>query len=214
MRVVFLAILVGLMSMMSACSSDGDDKVTVEDPVCGLVDLSLVRKIAGDAELSVRVDATDDPSVVGEKAFTCEVRNEETHTSFLQILVAPEADPKEKVAELADTAKSLTYGKEGLTSYEDRIGKGYGATFEGGMWQDGAQVSVVRGNRSYDVVVHHWRDATPEERRKLAEDMVVNADKNLSKGKDDSSSLQGSSANDDSAVSAVADASMLSKRLG
>ncbi|MER7559218.1 hypothetical protein ABTZ46_19900 [Nocardioides sp. NPDC126508] len=187
----------------------------VADPVCGLVDLNLVEKVAGDAELSVRVDKVDDPSVTGEKAYTCEVRNEETHTSFLQILVAPEADPKAKEAELADAAKSLTYGKESVTTYNNDVGVGYGTTFEGGMWQNGAQVSVVRGSRSYDVVVHHWKDATPDERRKLAEDMVGNIEQNLAAdSKTDSSARLESRVDDGSNVVAGGTASNLSRRLG
>lgn len=215
-RVVSLAIIVGLASTASACSSDGDDDVKkVADPVCGLVDLNLVKKVAGDAEISARVDEVDDPSVAGEKAYTCEVRNEETHTTFLQILVAPEADPKAKEAELADAAKSLTYGKEGLTTYDDDLGVGYGATFEGGMWQNGAQVSVVRGSRSYDVVVHHWKDATPDERRKLVEDMVGNIETNLAAaGGADSSAPLKPTVGRGTGVDVTVAAADLSRRLG
>ena len=215
-RVASLVIVLGLASTASACSSKGDDNVKkVADPVCGLVDLNLVKKVAGDAELSVRVDEVDDPSVAGEKAYTCEVRNEDTHTTFLQILVAPEADPKAKEAELADEAKSLTYGKEGLTTYNNDLGVGYGATFEGGMWQSGAQVSVVRGSRSYDVVVYHWKDATPDERRKLAEDMVGNIETNLaSGGKADSSAPLKPTVRRGSDVDVSVTAADLSRRLG
>lgn len=151
---------------------------TQSGPLCGVVDVDLVRKVVSDAKLDVGVNVRRSDDVAGQNVIDCSVRNMETSTSFLKISVVPESDPKAAAQELAAHTKP-EYGSGAFRKYDGEPGVGYGADYTTGPWADGTQVSVVRGQRTYEVFVFNWPDATPAERQKLAEDMVVNAATNL-----------------------------------
>lgn len=178
-RIGVTVVILGVALAAFGCSNNGDDGVkTQEGPVCGVVDLDLIREIVGEVPLDVGVNVQKSADVPGETVVECDVRNEETSRSFLKISVVPEADPQAAGQELASQTKP-EYGDGAFRRYDGDPGVGYGADYSTGPWKDGAQVSVVRGARTYEVFVFNWSDATPAERQSLAEEIVVNADENL-----------------------------------
>lgn len=61
--------------------------------------------------------------------------------------------------------------------YSNGFGSGYGSSIAPGE----AHVHVIRGDWEYVVTIYHVAGANPDQCRKLAEDMVVDIEKNLAK---------------------------------
>lgn len=151
----------------------------MKDPVCGLVSLDLVKRITGGASL----DTPDNqkmtkPSDPNDFFYQCSVRNSDTYTTVVQMRVASVVDKNASLQQV-ERDKQSDYGTK--FDYDGGFGQGYGTAYDDsrGPWKDGARVDVLRGDMTYNVVVYNWPTATSAERRKLAEEMVLDIEKNL-----------------------------------
>lgn len=208
-------ILIALQLMVGCGSDDNGGEPKVKEPVCGLVDERLVRRVVGDQEIDASRTVLDDPEVVGEKYYECQVSDRETHSTFLLVTVSAVANESQTLKTMTEREKK-NYGEETTVVFDGDPGKGFGSTFgANGSWPYGAEVSVIRGERAYDVIVYNWPDADGEERLALAAEMVKNIEENLANGPA-SSSTESSLPKGDNTEDGVSafDASSRAKRLG
>jgi hypothetical protein len=212
--VIVLALLA--LQLMSGCGiNEKDEEPKVKEPVCGLVDEDLVRGVVGDHEIHASTTVLDDPDVAGEKYYECQVSDAETHSMFLSVTVSAVADESKTLKTMAEREKK-NYGQESTVVFDGDPGKGFGSTFgASASWPYGAEVSVIRGERAYDIIVYNWPEVDSEERLALAAEMVKNIEENLADESEnpstDSSLPNGGSAEDGGSTFA---ASSLAKRLG
>lgn len=171
------------IGMTSACSDaddndsgkDGGDMATTDGLVCGLIDRALVKRVVGDVELEEQGSGITDLERRRLEPSTCLVRDLERFKTFLNVSVGEVADPDSWREQLRTEAEQ----EPGSVRYTGDLGHGYGVTYDAGSLRDGASVYVVRGQRMIRVTLHHWADATPDERLALAEEMVRDIDKNV-----------------------------------
>ncbi|MGH3447764.1 MAG: hypothetical protein ACRDP4_09095, partial [Nocardioidaceae bacterium] len=106
----------------------------------------------------------------------CTVRNADRHKTLLQVLIGEYPDTR---AWRDQPDREAQDEPDCTEHYTDNPGYGYGCTYDKGVLVYGASVNVIRGDRLIRVTVHHWRDATPQQRLALAEDIARDMDKNL-----------------------------------
>ena len=143
-----------------------------DQPICGLVNPDLVRRIIGDAPIDSHGNGID--IAPGEPA-QCKVQDGERGGTVMQLSIG-EVDPEVWQSKLAKDAQN-TYG-ECVTKYEGDPGDGYGCTYDTGIFRAGAAVHVLKDNHLIRATVYNWPEATPEMRLALAEDVARDLEKN------------------------------------
>lgn len=164
-------------AMDSASSNDdsGESMTVTDDLVCGMIDVDLVRRIVGDAEIGTRGRGFSDDSDLSIEPASCTVQNLDLTQTVLQVSVGAVEDAEQVRLRLeADAAE-----RPECTTYSGDPGYGYGCTYDRGVFVDGAEVVVIRSDHTIRVTVHHWPDVTPQERLTTAEDIARNIDDNV-----------------------------------
>ncbi len=146
-----------------------------DDLVCGMIDVDLVRRIVGDAEIGTRGGGFSNDADLSIEPASCTVQNLDLTQTVVQASVG-EAEDAEQVrrsleADAADRPE--------CTTYAGNPGYGYGCTYDSGVFVDGAEVVIIRNDHTIRVTVHHWPDVTPQERLTTAEDIARSIDANV-----------------------------------
>lgn len=155
-----------------------------QDLVCGVVSPDLLQRVTKHDNIKVTMkDTFESTEVPGKQVVRCTVRDNEIYQTFFMLTLSPVAPAKRSY-----TLGGIEHAKEGdpgMTSpITGDLGEGYVAAYDdnGGAFRNGAHLDVLRNGWLYDVYVYNWKDGTPEERRKLAEDIVLDIEKNLDTG--------------------------------
>lgn len=174
-----------LLGVLGACSSDAAVPAaesagtsTADQLVCGLLDRDLLRRVVGDAEIDTRGPGFRDRAERAVEPANCTVQDLDRGQTFLQVSIGEVDDPSGWRRKLEQEA-SGSYG-DCTRRYDGEPGHGYGCTYDSRVFAAGAGVHVIRDGRLIRVTVHHWPDASPQDRLALAEEIADDLHRNVS----------------------------------
>lgn len=177
------ALAICLILILASCSG-AESKDRKESPVtnnrdlvCGLIDPALVEKVIGTAEVGTRGTGIIMKDKRAAEPAVCTVQDKTRSQTVIQVSVGEIDDIEGWQSKLRSEQRDATYGT--CHTYDGDPGYGYGCVYDSGTWIFGAGVNVIRSERLLRVVVHHWDQATVEQRMKLAEDITRNVDHNV-----------------------------------
>lgn len=150
---------------------------TSTELVCGILSEELLRRIVGDAPFSTSGRGLDEQTWAGRnKSAECRVVDDEAQRRVLSVVLIEDSDRVTRWRRMLDEEAD---GKANCYPYDGDPGDGYGCTHDTGTFAHGASVNVMSGDRLFRVTVYNWPDASPEERRAAAEDIVRDIDANV-----------------------------------
>ncbi|MFI5429961.1 hypothetical protein [Aeromicrobium sp. UC242_57] len=151
-------------------------ETTTDTPVCGLVDPELVSQVLGTAEVSTTGDGAVDREVRLTAPASCSIKPADASQPVIQVRIGEVVDGADYWRKKLDQ-EAAKAGCE--LQYTDDPGYGYACDYTTGMYNPGSSVDVLRGDRIIRVVIYKWSGSTHEQRVKIAEEIVRDADKNL-----------------------------------
>lgn len=145
-------------------------------PVCGLVDADLVAQVVGAGKVKTNGEGAVPRSARTTGPASCSITAADASQPVIQVRIGEVVDG----ADYWRNQLQLEAKKAGCDlRYTDEPGYGYACDYETGMYNPGSSVDVLRGDRIIRVVVYKWSGSTHDQRLKIAEEIVANADANL-----------------------------------
>ena len=175
LRLMCAAAIIGVT--LSACGGkDEPMETTTNQPICELVKPALAAQVFGSKEVRTTGDGAVSKKARTTRPASCSITPADASQPVIQV----------RIGEITDSADywrgqlKQEAAKAGCKlSYTDDPGFGYACDYETGMYNPGSSVDVLRGDRIIRVVIYKWSGSTHEQRLRIAEEVVADADANL-----------------------------------